>query len=131
MNASKIENIEAFNKHLRYVINVLISKNKDDAKLDRTRKRINMALDVSPDIGIKKAGEYIYRYREQISESTPQTMITAVENGTIKEINEADDEVKYIVNRIILTLKDCTPQEQAAVHKKLRQLLSEYSKYIL
>jgi len=121
--------VEEFNRILKRLTCGLAAKYPADPAIDRARKRMTLATDVSPESIIDAVGPYLYAYRKQVYEGF------STKNDYIAELQKTVSAEKAgPASDIILKVAEAwgasaTPEERA-YRELVQSLLDVYLEYL-
>ena len=142
-NKSKVvESFSQYFKKLICILNTSIPTNSDMYDTITNAKHVIFtAIEREPEMVIEDAGEYIYKFREEITNNKLDELFNSIddENSKLyKCINEAKDKVggnnksmSNIITCMNTVWNNYNEKEKKKLNKLLKYIISEYSKYLL
>lgn len=122
--------IRSYNAAFMSLFNLLHSKKKKDADIEKLKVVLMSVKNHIPNQIIELSGPHLWRYREEIYANKIEFFLTKDFNEELKNVKEDIDHAK----RVIQVIKDLwgasNAQEQAFVKEKVREMLVIYANYL-
>ena len=119
----------AMNKNLRFLTRVFHSKANSDESY-RVQKTLNTAINADPTVCMKRAGPYLFKYAEPISNHEEKFFIDKEwDDDDIVQHNP--DKAMDVIKAIKTVYVQCDADERAKIMETVSDMLSHYCEYRL
>ena len=124
--------VECFNSILKKLTCDLVVRYPADAKIDRAKKRIMLAIDIDPILILDMVGPYLYKFRDGIYAGDADFFIENDYDAELRESVDADkaDITAYIIPKVKTAWGDSGPVDRAAYTETVQALLDAYIEYL-
>ena len=134
-NNALVRHAESFNSALRRLTVDLYARSREpgaDATLWRARERVMLAIDQSPLFCIDRAGDYLYRYRDQIYSRDEKFLAETDYDRDLKAGTNAGrvDLVRYIIPRAKQMALALSPEDRGDYFLQVQAMLDDYIEYL-
>ena len=119
-----------FNKKFLILINLLVSKNKNNPEILTLRDKFISVKKHTPNQIIQATGPRLWKYREQISEGNAEFFLGKDITEFTEKSEEINETAKELFPKFQKMYSDATESEKALVIKTTKSLLSIYAKYL-
>ncbi|GFR90045.1 hypothetical protein ElyMa_002557600 [Elysia marginata] len=128
---SLVSYVEEFNSILKKLSSGLAARFPFDATIDRAKKRIQLAVDMDPTLGIDTVGPYLYRFREEIFAGDDAFFIEKSHSVDPEDIDsENADLISYLIPKVQTAWTEADRCQQDAYRAVIQDLLDVYLDYL-
>jgi hypothetical protein len=128
--AAKTQNdyLTEFNRQINLLVNELVRLFPEDPKIDRAKKRINLASREFPDSIIKIVGPVLYGYQEQLYSGEKTFFLDRDYDERVRTNKDAEkvDLSLYIIPKVKEHLRRLGTEEQDEYLKRVVNILDLY-----
>ena len=123
LQLEKEDAAKSFCQHLRYLMNCLYLKNKNDDNILQMQERVRIASTTNPITVIETAGPYFYKYRTQLARRNMDFFKVQDFTGDVEEAAKTSEAQVDVSNtpEVITTMRNTWDQFMPAEHNVILQ----------
>lgn len=134
MSAAALTHVENFNSTLKQLFKTVIGQSKmlqAYALVNRSEKRLNMALNEAPFIGIEIMAPLLMKYANQIRARNDQFFMTAAfDDDVAPEYEQFRNDIAMAIAEMRTLYKTSSAEQKGEFNNAICKLLAEASGYL-